>query len=394
MSQFPVEDQPGLYEGINYLLSGPAGLGQNFQGFADYQPAYIRPTVRQPFTLPIDTTLDPSWYVSLPITNITPIDVDPLTGKTRKIQVDFTGTFTDPPFQYGDNLDLAGVVDDGSGEIYNGPGYRVFSSTTTSVVLYTTLSYVWATYVSGGTVGREYNNIAVSTDCNSRVTIQGPTDQAFITCQIYFDFTYFCSGSTDFDVVVAINRYRGSTVPGRDDFEFSFDAVISSQTFSFTDTTDGSDRVEAIFTTVLDSPGFGYYWYINELYVYPKGGLVTNKFDVIGTNAKVYNPAVTTYAGLTPVTVTGTGSGANVNIEIFPSSDVYNYDINTSMIVNTAGTGYKVGDTIKILGTDLGGTSPENDLTMELTRVTNATNFYAGTFTAGLRSMTAQVIKE
>jgi hypothetical protein len=394
MSQFPVENETGITDAVNYLLSGPAGLGQNFQGFAAYQDAYIRPTVRQPFTLPITTTLDPSWYVDLPITNITPIEVDPITGATRKIQVDFSAAFTDPPFQYGDNLDLAGVIDDGSGETYDSGGYRVFSSTTSSVVLFTTLSYVWANYVSGGTVGREYNNFFVSTDCNSRVQILGPTDEAFITCQIYFDFSYFCSGSTDFDVVVNVNRYRGTTVPGLEDFEFGFDAVVSSQVFSFSDTTDGSNRIEAVFTTVLDSPGFGYYWYINEIAVYPKGGLRTNRFSIQGTNAKVYDPSVVTYAGLTPVTLTGTGSGANVDIEIYPSSDVYNYDINTSMYVNTPGTGYKVGDTVKFLGTDLGGVSPDNDLTIRLTRVTNDTDFFAGTFTTDLRSMTAQVIKE
>ena len=48
MAQYPVEDTAGLFEAVNYLLSGPSGLGQNFQGFSSYQPAYVTGTFRQP----------------------------------------------------------------------------------------------------------------------------------------------------------------------------------------------------------------------------------------------------------------------------------------------------------------------------------------------------------
>jgi len=55
VSKYPVEvsDEEGQVDAINYLLSGPAGLGQNFSGFSTYLPAYLRPTVRQPFVQPI-----------------------------------------------------------------------------------------------------------------------------------------------------------------------------------------------------------------------------------------------------------------------------------------------------------------------------------------------------
>ena len=43
MAKFPVEigDSEGIIDSVNYLLSGPGGLGQNFQGFSDYQGAYL-----------------------------------------------------------------------------------------------------------------------------------------------------------------------------------------------------------------------------------------------------------------------------------------------------------------------------------------------------------------
>ena len=33
MSQYPIVNRDDLIDGVNYLLSGPSGLGQNFQGF-------------------------------------------------------------------------------------------------------------------------------------------------------------------------------------------------------------------------------------------------------------------------------------------------------------------------------------------------------------------------
>ena len=72
MSKFPVEisDQEGIVDAVNYLLSGPSGLGQNFGGFSSYTPVYVRPTVKGPFTLPIDTTLDTNITLTVPINNI------------------------------------------------------------------------------------------------------------------------------------------------------------------------------------------------------------------------------------------------------------------------------------------------------------------------------------
>jgi hypothetical protein len=39
MAQFPINTTQGIYEAVNYLASGPSGLGQDFAGFSSYQPA-------------------------------------------------------------------------------------------------------------------------------------------------------------------------------------------------------------------------------------------------------------------------------------------------------------------------------------------------------------------
>lgn len=74
------------------------------------------------------------------------------------------------------------------------------------------------------------------------------------------------------------------------------------------------------------------------------------KFIAISnTNSVVYKNVSTT-------TLSGTGSGCKFNVTITGG--------NASLQVGTTGTGYGVGNQLKILGTDIGGTTPANDLTI------------------------------
>jgi hypothetical protein len=58
MAKFPVElgDLEGMVDAINYVLSGPSGLGQNFGGVSYSEPAWLTGNFRPPFTrLPFST---------------------------------------------------------------------------------------------------------------------------------------------------------------------------------------------------------------------------------------------------------------------------------------------------------------------------------------------------
>jgi hypothetical protein len=265
MAQYPIEsgDQEAISEGLNYLLSGPAGLGQNFQGFSAYLPAYLRPSFRQPWDLPIDSTLNPSVYLAIPINNIT-VPVNP----GRQIVLTFTTAQATAPFEYGDRLDVVGVVAAGvDPDFFNG-GYTVFSSTTTEVTLFTSGTFTWPAYVSGGTVGRNYlDGTAMDTECNARVTVSGPTDQVFVSAQLDLEWEYDCTTATDYNVVIAITRLRGfpTDTPGSNDYLFKDTVLVSEKSFAKSVTAGtGTQNLESVFTTVLDGPNldFGYYWYI------------------------------------------------------------------------------------------------------------------------------------
>lgn len=60
--------------------------------------------------------------------------------------------------------------------------------------------------------------------------------------------------------------------------------------------------------------------------------------------------------------ITGTGTGATFDVTV--TAGVYD-----PIDVNTAGSGYLVGDTLRIIGTDLGGASPANDLDVTVSAV-------------------------
>ena len=402
MSSYPVEisDTEGIVNAVNYLMSGPAGLGQNFQGFSAYLPAYIRPSSLLPWSLPIDTTLDPSLYLDIPISDAAPVGSNP----SALIILTFVTPFATPPFQDGDKLDIANVVDDGGGDppySYNDNGYTVYSCTTTDVTLtFDNTVYEWANYISGGTVGRNYLNFANSTDCNARVTVQGPTTQVFVSAQLNLTWEYICATANTYNVKVSIKRLKGfpTQTPGDNEFLFAGEVLVSQKTFAKAATAGtGTETLEAIFTTVLDGPNldFGFYWYIMDVEFSVPGSMSeetdSRDFDLSG----VIDPITSSFTSISPTTVTGTGSGLVVDVQL-DSADVstYNTFTNTTIDVISGGSDYRIGDILKIPGTDLGGASPANDMNLVINFVIEPFDITIGPVITGLRSLTAQVIKQ
>ena len=408
MAQYPIEsgDQGAISEGLNYLLSGPAGLGQNFDGFSDYNPAYLTGTFRAPFTVPITTTPPPTLYVApIAIGNIT-VPVNP----GAIIDVTYASTQTPVPFAQGDSVVISGVTPSFYDDDYN---RSVLEPTSTGVLLQYRRDETWPAYVSGGTIGKNASNIDNSTDCNGRVTVYGPTDKVFLSAQLNLDFTYDCTTASEWDIRIKIDRYAGfpTTTAGDNEFLFDLDTVgnpvVSEQVTHYSESTAGtSGNVEYIFTTVLDQPGFGYYWYILDIEFSTKnpnlGGLLlqeygqTTAYTYAGTSAT--QVATTDYFNVIPTTLTGIGSGADIDIQLLEGASAAYTEANTTInYINVAGSDYAVGDTLLIAGTDIGGASPANDLTLTVVSIDPQSypgDATPGVFTLGLRSFTAQVIKQ
>jgi hypothetical protein len=335
MSQFPVEtgDIASIADGVNYLLSGPGGLGQDFAGFSAYTAAFLTGNFRIPFTYPsvsrvvsgvdaeftivvtpnysgidigytavgadigvgaVVTALDydpaRGYVVTLDLANtddidsatvvfyppasiIKPINIDPPIACSSAVQLDdrtfqynFATTQPSPPFANGNNLRGSGWAN----SFYNGnQGVIGTIKCTTDYVIFRTAGFYpgIGDDLAGGDVYVDNMGVAMSTDCNARVTTLGGTDRVFISAQLDNIISY--NGSGDLSYRVQLNRYIGTPNfdPINPDYVFTLTATIAEKTYNFTGLTGPGvlPQVDTIFSTVVDSPGPGYYWYIVEV---------------------------------------------------------------------------------------------------------------------------------
>ena len=284
MSQYPVEKGNGVLEAVNYLLSGPAGLGQNFAGFSAYEPAYLTGTFRAPYAVATTaTTNPPSWYVPpINISTVTPLNV--IDGKTQYLEWTFATAQPLPPFRVGSNPIASGF---NPASFYDGDTGRVITCTTTSMITGYRQTYEVPAVVTPGTVEYDNSDARTSTDANARVTVTGPTEQVFISSQLALTSGYTCTTTSTFQVAVEINRYEGfvdRNNQGAVDYLFDLDATVSEQVTTYT-VEPGSGSVftgQNIFTTVLDQPSFGYYWYIAEVKWNNTSGDVVPQVQTVG----------------------------------------------------------------------------------------------------------------
>lgn len=261
MSQYPVESNEQLFQAVNYLLSGPGGLGQNFEGYSTYTPGYLTGNYRPPFT---DTNAA-SLYVA-PIALGTSEMLDERTWKFT-----FAAPQASPPFVAGQPISVLGVTN----SYYDGDYTPIGAAecTTTYVIARTDQYYTVVAPSSGGNVYfyntlKDTSDTFLSTDANGKVTITGATDRVFLSAQLNNVISYIDASSTAFRYTVQISRFKGfiNNDPINPEYRFLPDGVVAQKVYDYTLTGSGTlDNVETIFTAIIDQPVKGYYWYILEV---------------------------------------------------------------------------------------------------------------------------------
>jgi hypothetical protein len=276
MSQFPVEtgDIASIAEGVNYLLSGPGGLGQNFAGFSSYTPAYLTGNFRIPFS---QTAVAELYVAPFALSLAQQLD-------DRTIKYTFASAQPTPPFSIGNGLTVTGVTP----STYNSLSLRnagypitqigVVECTTTYVIVRTRdpITTPLGTYVSGGLISYTSMETLNSTDCDVRVTVNGATDRVFISAQIDQLISYQVGASTeDLTIYVDISRFQAfpNNSPVNPDFIFDNLYTVTEKVYEFPGLTGTGtlDLLETVFTAVVDSPDPGYYRYILEVYFLSSG---------------------------------------------------------------------------------------------------------------------------
>jgi len=272
-AKYPVDsgDDEGILDAVNYLLSGPAGLGQNFAGFSSYTPAkYLTGNFRIPYS---QSTAADLYVPNVTVSNATQLD-------NRTIQYNFAGApLASVPFSLGNGLTITGITP----SAYNSSSLTAAGTSiqqigvvecTTSYVIVRTIAPITtplAAYVSGGSIEFTAMDSYQSTDCDVRVTVNGGSDRVFIAAQLDQLISYdIINSPADMTVYVTINRYEGITNddPTNPDFFFDNRVTIVEKAYPFTGlTTSGTlPLIETVYATVIDEPDPGFYRYILEVF--------------------------------------------------------------------------------------------------------------------------------
>ena len=425
---YPLNDGSNATDAINYLLSGPSGTGQNFAGNSSieinvlrpsygFDPFYGQPPGGAPFIRPVFNTLNSWLFYAKAINNAVIVGSNP----TKQVTFTFTTPFATAPFALGDQLYVIGITPTD----YNGY-WTVFSSTTTQMVCFREEAQTYPAFVSsvGGMI-RDFRNVQQITDMQAEVTVTGGSDRVIVSSQADILFAWFGAPSTfRFDILVQVLRFKkqGPESPQ----PYVLDGVVIQRNYGLSNTsfpTTGDSTVIPAFTSFIDGPNldigtynyalavtfvtdpsidlYGENGYLSTGY----GSLLNNQFTGQGTMNQSVSPG-TTFTGISPTVTaydgTASSSTATLNITLYPDITIPSYSIgsNTSVVVTTQSNDFHLNDTLKILGTSLGGTSPLNDLTLTVTKIaypgspTISGTLYPKDMILELRSLTAQVVKE
>jgi hypothetical protein len=294
---YPVTNsQQDIVDGLNYALSGPGGLGQNFAGFNTYTTGYLTGNFRIPFSEPTATSL---YVAPIALSNAQQLD-------SRTIKYTFASAQPTPPFAVGNGLTVTGITPTNwnSNDLKNA-GYSinqigVIACTTTDVTVRTVAEITTAlpAYVSGGSISYTSMDILNSTDCDVRVTKLGGQERVFIGAQLDQTLSYTVTSATaDMTVYIDITRYTAfrNYDPTNPDFIFDDPVTVVEKVYNYAGLTIGSGTIdiETVFASVIDNPDPGYYRYILEVYFETVSGtleVTEDEMNLRSISAQVIKP--------------------------------------------------------------------------------------------------------
>ena len=103
------------------------------------------------------------------------------------------------------------------------------------------------------------------------------------------------------------------------------------------------------------------------------GGVTGSPYGTTGgfvkSGVKPTFSSARTYANITPTNISSSGANANITIQLTKTGTTYN-DSTVQITVQNPGSGYAVGDTLRVLGNVIGGSTPTNDLNLTVAAVT------------------------
>jgi len=340
MAKYPVEnaDADGIADGVNYVLSGPSGIGQQLEGFSGYTSTQLTGNFRVPFTAD-----GASLYVE-PIPLLSSEWLDDYTWKYT-----FATAQPSAPFSLGNPVQVTGVTP----RDYNGTFLiiGVVECSTTYVICREQTPYPNPGVIgTGGEIGLNVvdalnsgEGAEISTDANAFVSIDGGNSLVSIAAQVDispFDYavlyTDYPAVVPELNIYVLIYRYVAinvGTIPNPQ-YRFVPDKIVSQELL-----------------------------YNASLTAYTQGVPVTYTF-VSGTSA-VGSAGI--YTSVTSSSTSGSGTNARITLDIV--TDGVAYSTGSTILSVDGGGNYQVGDTVTWLGSLFGGVDGVNDLVLQVASI-------------------------
>jgi hypothetical protein len=345
MSSYPINggDDQSLLDAINYVASGPSGLGQPNVGFNTSTTGYVTGNYRVPYN---KTSLCLLNTDAIPLGNSYWLD-----DYTWKYE--FASAQPSAPFAIGNNITIDGVTPsdydgtyDRTGVVYCDENYVVVKS-----------SGAYPNPGVTGTGGEAYlavanfdfpvgdDSVLLSTDCNGIISVVGAEDfvnlSALISNGTIVGSVVNPGSNGNFGISTQLNRYKAfnSGTAANPQYFYNFDATVAeqSQTIYLT------GGVGQILTLAIDASS-------------------GTKADTTGG----FYAVIESYQ----MTTTGNGIQQAFSIDLTSSGPGAYTTSNTSWTINNPGNYFVDNDLITIPGSELNGTDGVNDLVL---KVTNAT---------------------
>jgi hypothetical protein len=364
MAAYPITNPDGsnLIEALNYVASGPAGIGQQLDGFAAYADApYLTGNKQTPF-INKNTTVMYSG-----IADISSIDwIDGYTIKYNYLYGPYPGAIFTP----GATLLVQGALP----YEYNAPGAYYGSSSYNATIVESTDSYVitrsnkFIPNLGTGSGGQASVFVTtqagtgglgtrISTDLIGNVTVDAGNSLVSVTAQLeILTNTYAVlwlapdpMSSHTLNYFVELNRYKATNIGTVSNpiYDYAFDTVVSRR---------------RIYITNLTTPTRGI----------PLTYTITGGTPAVGSAGNYFPVAVETF---TPPGVGGVGAVVDVDI----TNDTVDYAAGTTVTAfGTAGGNYRNGDALYIPGDVLGGLFPDNNLLLEVSSSTDTADISIG----------------
>jgi hypothetical protein len=357
MAQYPVigPDPQNIIEVLNYVASGPSGLGQQLAGFNNYASTNLNGNTVLPY---VDAAA--VMYVA----RIDLGDSAWIDDYTR--QYTFSSVQPAAPFALGNAI----IVDNVTPIEFNTP-YDVPTGEyiNTAIVVECTDSYVivrdtkpLANPGVTGTGGYIYyfvtsrGGATINTDANADVIVDASNSLVSITAQLAIAASSYAVQIINVDSIyphvltyaIELNRYRAVNVGtvARPILAYAFDTTISQEPVYSQTLTAATEGIPLTYTIVSGAPAAS----SAGVYTLPTGPSQSNGF--------------------------GAYAGFSINI----TNDTVDYATGTTVTALGNGGNYAVGDLVVIAGTELGGTTPANDLEMTVATIGGTGDVTIGPF--------------